>query len=353
LSANETKRKDNPLTKRVIILGFLLGTLYTFLGIYLSYKVGIVALGGIFLLGYILLQLTGKYNYKENVILIIIVTSCLLPAFEISDNIAALVIYKDHLNQPIDLSFPLLFLLSAVGSILGIFLLMPFKSQFLKLKWPMVQPSAQMVKAIGGTLKERIWAFGSMIVSSLIAFVTTISGFKTLALSLLPFFHLFNRFCSIVIWSSLLSEHLVLSRRRKIRCSFFDAYYASINLLVCNRSNGNNSSDGHSEKSSCICRCLSQSNEEGTRRRQKLNSFMANSSFNDPASSGDNSHVISSPWISSNCDIRNILHCNYGGANRFSSCLLRCYVLGRNRICNKLSRRHGLSSHSFSLRFLF
>jgi len=135
LSANETKRKDNPLTKRVIILGFLLGTLYTFLGIYLSYKVGIVALGGIFLLGYILLQLTGKYNYKENVILIIIVTSCLLPAFEISDNIAALVIYKDHLNQPIDLSFPLLFLLSAVGSILGIFLLMPFKSQFLKLKW--------------------------------------------------------------------------------------------------------------------------------------------------------------------------------------------------------------------------
>ncbi len=188
MSANETKRKDNPLTKRVIILGFLLGTLYTFLGIYLSYKVGIVALGGIFLLGYILLQLTGKYNYKENVILIIIVTSCLLPAFEISDNIAALVIYKGHSSQPIDLSFPLLFLLSAVGSILGIFLLMPFKSQFLKLKWPMVQPSAQMVKAIGGTLKERIWAFGSMIVSSLIAFVTTISGFKTLALSLLPGF---------------------------------------------------------------------------------------------------------------------------------------------------------------------
>lgn len=188
MSTNETKREDNPLTKRVIVFGFLLGTLYTFLGIYLSYKVGIVALGGIFLLGYILLQLTGKYNYKENVILIIIVTSCLLPAFEISDNIAALVIYGDYSNQAIALSFPLLFLLSAVGSILGIFLLMPFKNQFLKLKWPMVQPSAQMVKAIGGTKEEKKMAFGSMFVSALIAAGTTVGGFKTLALSLLPGF---------------------------------------------------------------------------------------------------------------------------------------------------------------------
>jgi uncharacterized oligopeptide transporter (OPT) family protein len=172
----------------VIVLGFLLGVLYTFLGIYLSYKVGIVALGGIFLLGYIFLQLTGKYNYKENVILIIIVTSCLLPAFEISDNIAALVIYREYSNQAITLSFPLLFLLAAVGSVLGIFLLMPFKNQFLKLKWPMVQPSAHMVKAIGGTKEEKKMAFGSMIVSALIAGGTTVGRLKTLSLSLLPRF---------------------------------------------------------------------------------------------------------------------------------------------------------------------
>jgi len=129
-----------PLTKRAVIFGFLLGILYTFVGIYLSYKVGIVAMGGIFLLGYVLLQLTGKYDYKENVILIIIVTSCLLPAFEISDNIAALVIYGEYSSHKIPISFPLLFLMAAVGSLLGIFLLMPFKKQFLKLKWPMVQP---------------------------------------------------------------------------------------------------------------------------------------------------------------------------------------------------------------------
>lgn len=176
------------LTKRAVILGLLLGILYTFLGIYLSYKVGVVGLGGIFLLGYILLQLTGKYNYKENVIMIIIVTSCLLPAFEISDNIAALVIYKNYSSQQITASFPLLFFLALVGSLLGIFLLMPFKNQFLKLKWPFVQPSAKMVKAIGGSEEEKKRAFGSMFLSALIALGTKLGNFKTLTLSFLPSF---------------------------------------------------------------------------------------------------------------------------------------------------------------------
>jgi uncharacterized oligopeptide transporter (OPT) family protein len=180
--------ESRPLTKRAVIFGFLLGILYTFVGIYLSYKVGIVAMGGIFLLGYVLLQLTGKYDYKENVILIIIVTSCLLPAFEISDNIAALVIYGEYSGHNIPISFPLLFLMAAVGSLLGIFLLMPFKKQFLKLKWPMVQPSAKMVKAIGGGKQEKKRAFGSMALSAVIAAVTRIGGFSTLGLPSLPSF---------------------------------------------------------------------------------------------------------------------------------------------------------------------
>ncbi len=182
------KHEENILTKRVVILGFLLGVLYTFLGIYLSYKVGVIALGGIFLLGYILLQLTGKYNYKENIILIIIVTSCLLPAFEISDNIAALVIYKGEASRQITSSFPLLFFLALIGSLLGTFLLMPFKDQFLKLRWPFVQPTAQMVKAIGGGKGEKKMAFGSMFVSALIAFGTTLGKLRTLTLPFLPSF---------------------------------------------------------------------------------------------------------------------------------------------------------------------
>jgi hypothetical protein len=182
---------EKSFTTRSVVLGLLLGVLYTFLAVYLSYKVGIVALGGIFLLGYVLLQLTGKYNYKENVILIVIVTSCLLPAFEISDNIAALVIFEEYSAisvQQITASFPLLFFIGLVGSLLGLFLLMPFKKKFLRLKWPFVQPSAQMVKAIGGSQKERKRAFGSMLLSALIALGTTLGKVKTLTLSFLPGF---------------------------------------------------------------------------------------------------------------------------------------------------------------------
>ncbi|UCE95698.1 MAG: OPT/YSL family transporter [Candidatus Bathyarchaeota archaeon] len=179
------------LTKRAIVLGLCLGVLYTFLAVYLSYKVGIVALGGIFLLGYVLLQLTGKYNYKENVIIIVIVTSCLLPAFEISDNIAALVIYNEYSSLPVQdiiASFPLLFFIGLVGSVLGIFLLMPFKKHFLGLKWPFVQPSAQMVKAIGGSQEQKKRAFGSMFLSALLTLGTTLGGVKSLTLPFLPSF---------------------------------------------------------------------------------------------------------------------------------------------------------------------
>lgn len=176
------------LTKRSVVLGLLLGVLYTFLGVYLSYKVGITALGGMFILGYILLQLTGKYNYRENVIMMTIIAACLLPAVEISDNVAALVIYKGYSNLQITASFPLLFFLGLVGSLLGMLLLIPFKSQFLKLKWPFVQPSARIAKAIGGGREEKKRAFGAMFFSALIGLGTTLGNLKTLTLSFLPSF---------------------------------------------------------------------------------------------------------------------------------------------------------------------
>ena len=262
MPAKKLEGESRPLTKRAVIFGFLLGILYTFVGIYLSYKVGIVAMGGIFLLGYVLLQLTGKYDYKENVILIIIVTSCLLPAFEISDNIAALVIYGEYSGHNIPISFPLLFLMAAVGSLLGIFLLMPFKKQFLKLKWPMVQPSAKMVKAIGGGKQEKKRAFGSMALSAVIAAVTRIGGFSTLGLPSLPSFIGFEVspmmagllyfvcwLCPFGCWSYVFSKRMVFPRRRESESSISRPYYASVYLFHGNRLDGDHSLDSHSTKS--------------------------------------------------------------------------------------------------------
>ncbi len=188
MNSKSNASNSKALTKRAVIFGLLLGMIYTFLGIYLSYKVGLVALGGIFILGYVLLQLTGSYNYKENVILTIIASACLLPAFEISDNIAALIIFRQYSNYQIVISFPLLFFIGLVGSILGIFLLMPFKDHLLSLKWPMVEPSAKMMKALGGGKEERKRAFSSMFVSAAITLTTLLGKIRTLTLPSLPSF---------------------------------------------------------------------------------------------------------------------------------------------------------------------
>jgi len=188
MNSKSNASNSKALTKRAVIFGLLLGMIYTFLGIYLSYKVGLVALGGIFILGYILLQLTGSYNYKENVILTMIASACLLPAFEISDNIAALIIFRQYSNYQIVISFPLLFFIGLVGSILGIFLLMPFKDHLLSLKWPMVEPSAKMMKALGGGKEERKRAFSSMFVSAAITLTTLLGRIRTLTLPSLPSF---------------------------------------------------------------------------------------------------------------------------------------------------------------------
>ena len=188
MNSKSNASNSKALTKRAVIFGLLLGMIYTFLGIYLSYKVGLVALGGIFILGYVLLQLTGSYNYKENVVLTIIASACLLPAFEISDNIAALIIFRQYSNYQIVISFPLLFFIGLVGSILGIFLLMPFKDHLLSLKWPMVEPSAKMMKALGGGKEERKKAFSSMFVSAAITLTTLLGKIRTLTLPSLPSF---------------------------------------------------------------------------------------------------------------------------------------------------------------------
>lgn len=46
----KAERESRLLTKRGLVSAFLLGILYTFVSIYLGYKVGVAAMGGIFLL---------------------------------------------------------------------------------------------------------------------------------------------------------------------------------------------------------------------------------------------------------------------------------------------------------------
>ncbi|MGQ4914797.1 MAG: OPT/YSL family transporter [Candidatus Asgardarchaeia archaeon] len=178
----------SPLTLRAILIGIFLGALLNFLSIYLSYKIGISALGGTFILGYLLLRLTGKYNYKENAIVIMITGAMMFPAFGISGNMAALVVFQDYLTYPIELTFPLLIALSTIGSFLGLILLYPMKKQFLELKWPMILPTAQIVKVLeekGEYLKKTLYG----LIASAVTTITTITAkVRTLSTKNMPSF---------------------------------------------------------------------------------------------------------------------------------------------------------------------
>jgi len=171
----------NPLTMRAIFFGIFLGALLDFLGIYLSYKVGIAAIGGTFILGYLLLKLTGEYNYRENVVILIIVGAMSLPAFGVSANIAALVVFRDYLAHTIYISIPLIVVVSLVGSILGVLLLYPLRKQFLELRWPMILPTATIVKALaekGEYFRRALYGLISSMIITISAFVSNLRTFR-------------------------------------------------------------------------------------------------------------------------------------------------------------------------------
>ena len=178
----------NPLTMRAIFFGIFLGALLDFLGIYLSYKVGIAAIGGTFILGYLLLKLTGEYNYRENVVILIIVGAMSLPAFGVSANIAALVVFRDYLAHTIYISIPLIVVVSLVGSILGVLLLYPLRKQFLELRWPMILPTATIVKALAEKGEYFRRALYGLISSMIITISAFISNLRTLRLKYMPSF---------------------------------------------------------------------------------------------------------------------------------------------------------------------
>ena len=145
-----------PLTSRAIVSGIFLGVIFSFIGIYLILKIGILALGGVFLLGYLILSITGGYDAKENAIILTIVGATTLASTGFIDPIAAEIIYSQYATTGIHLTIPLLFSIILPGALLGIFVLYPFYKEFIQLRWPMVTPMAYMVKVLEKTGSEEL-----------------------------------------------------------------------------------------------------------------------------------------------------------------------------------------------------
>jgi uncharacterized oligopeptide transporter (OPT) family protein len=144
--------KRSPFTRRAIIYGSLVGVLYIFLAVYVSLKTGLAFIGGMSILGYILLSIRGKYSPKENVVVSAIVDGTATISAGVVAGLPALVIFANRslftmFNTPI--TFELIFTITIFAGVLGVFLLLPFREQFMKMPWPHLVNLYKTIEGLG------------------------------------------------------------------------------------------------------------------------------------------------------------------------------------------------------------
>nr|MDO8080000.1 OPT/YSL family transporter [Candidatus Freyarchaeota archaeon] len=144
--------KRSPITRRAILYGSLVGILYIFLAVYVSLKTGLAFIGGMSILGYILLSVRGKYNPKENVVVSAIVDGTATISAGVVAGLPALVIFAYRnmftlFNTPITLQ--LIFTITIFAGVLGVFLLLPFREQFMKMPWPHLVNLYKTIEGLG------------------------------------------------------------------------------------------------------------------------------------------------------------------------------------------------------------
>ncbi len=142
----------SPITLRTIAFGSLIGILYIFLGVYVSLKTGVVFVGGVAILGFILLSIRRDYEPKENVVVTSIIQGTVCVSAGVVATLPALVMFAGRtpytlFNTPISLE--LIFTLSIFGGVLGLFLLLPFREQLLKMPWPQAVPVYKTIETMG------------------------------------------------------------------------------------------------------------------------------------------------------------------------------------------------------------
>jgi hypothetical protein len=139
-----------PLTKRAMVTGVGVGVIMTFLGIYLSLKIGVVYFIGAELLGAIILSMWGRYTPEENTIVVAIANSSAYISVGVLVVFPAVAIFVDDIvlvNQLI--TVPFIAVVTAMSAFFGIILLVPFRESFEADPWPQVKPQAECIVALG------------------------------------------------------------------------------------------------------------------------------------------------------------------------------------------------------------
>jgi hypothetical protein len=137
-----------PLTKRAIATGLVVGLIYTFLGIYLALKVGVVYIIGAEMLGAIALSAWGKYTKEENTIVVAISNSSAMISVSVLFNVPAIAIFAPEIAPDL-LTYPFIVVLTGISVIFGLLLLVPLRERFEDEPWPQVRPQAETIISMG------------------------------------------------------------------------------------------------------------------------------------------------------------------------------------------------------------
>ncbi len=144
-----------PLTKRAMVTGIVVGTIITFLGIYLNLKIGVVYFIGAEMLGAIILGTMGRYTPEENTIVVAIANSSGLISVGVLVTFPAIAIWLPTIDPALTvlvdqiITIPFIMIVIAVSGIFGIVLLLPWRDTFEQERWPQVQPQAETILALG------------------------------------------------------------------------------------------------------------------------------------------------------------------------------------------------------------
>ncbi len=137
-----------PLTKRAIVTGLVVGLIYTFVGIYLALKVGVVYIIGAEMIGAIILGAWGKYTKEENTIVVAISNSSAMISVSVLFNVPAIAIFAPEI-APALLTYPFIVVLTGISVIFGLLLLAPLRERFEDEPWPQVRPQAETIISMG------------------------------------------------------------------------------------------------------------------------------------------------------------------------------------------------------------
>ncbi len=144
--------EKSPINAKTIIIGIFVAILYTFLGIYMSLKTGLMFMAGVELVGFIILSAIGKYSPKENTIVVSIASGSALLTVGVLVAFPALYIFDTSPGKALALeilTMPLIASVIFIPGILGILMLLPLRKQFENDPWPTIAPQAKMINTLG------------------------------------------------------------------------------------------------------------------------------------------------------------------------------------------------------------